>query len=71
MMIYHNAKVYYDECHVLFIVILNVFMLSVIMLSVIMLSVVVPIIVRHLYFMCLSPIYKYKEVFELRNDKVR
>jgi hypothetical protein len=38
--LYHYDKGNYDECQILFIIILNVIMLSVIMLSVIMLSVI-------------------------------
>jgi hypothetical protein len=47
---------YYTECHILFIVMLNVIILSVIMLNVIMLSVIVRAtpkckqLVAHLYF---------------------
>jgi hypothetical protein len=38
-MLYHHAECNYAECHILFIIVLNVTMLSVIVLNVVMLSV--------------------------------
>ncbi len=40
--LYYNAEFKYGECHILFIIMVNIILLSVVMLNVVMLSAVAP-----------------------------